>query len=181
MLWLDFLPEWRTWKRSVFGGTVWNHHAGVVVARARDLGLVLQGLIRLNQDQQNKTNKPGTRFLEAQLKFTCQFVLEYQVDSLPKCLHCKVENQTNDPVFSSFELRQFVTFLFIFHCNNPQAVGLTSCEGMQEETISDQDGSYRLRGLQVITKQKLFNILFGMKVWYYMDSVTFRVYGQVQL
>jgi hypothetical protein len=26
---------------------------------------------------------------------------------------------------------------------------MKSCEGMQEETRSDKDGSYRLRGLQV--------------------------------
>lgn len=30
-----------------------------------------------------------------------------------------------------------------------QAVGLESCESFQEETVSDQEGQYRLRGLQV--------------------------------
>ncbi|EDO29030.1 predicted protein, partial [Nematostella vectensis] len=30
-----------------------------------------------------------------------------------------------------------------------EAVGMGSCEGMQEETRSDKDGTYRLRGLQV--------------------------------
>lgn len=31
-----------------------------------------------------------------------------------------------------------------------QAVGLDSCEGIQEETVTDKEGQYRLRGLQVL-------------------------------
>ena len=38
-------------------------------------------------------------------KFPWQFVSERETDSLPKRLHCKVENQTNGPGFSSFKLR----------------------------------------------------------------------------
>lgn len=40
-------------------------------------------------------------------------------------------------------------------CFHFQAVGLDSCESFQEETVSDQDGQYRLRGLQVSLKKLL--------------------------
>lgn len=39
-------------------------------------------------------------------------------------------------------------------CFHLQAVGLDSCESFQEETVSDQDGQYRLRGLQVCLKKR---------------------------
>ncbi len=46
-----------------------------------------------------------------------------------------------------------------------QAVGLDSCEGNQEETVTDAEGQYRLRGLQVLylivyASKYLHNILF---------------------
>ena len=39
-------------------------------------------------------------------------------------------------------------FCVLFSCIN-QAIGLESCESFQEETVSDDEGQYRLRGLQV--------------------------------
>lgn len=41
-------------------------------------------------------------------------------------------------------------FCVLFSCIN-QAIGLESCESFQEETVSDDEGQYRLRGLQVST------------------------------
>ena len=41
-----------------------------------------------------------------------------------------------------------VSYMYVL-CSHLQAVGLDSCESFQEETVSDQDGQYRLRGLQV--------------------------------
>ena len=44
-----------------------------------------------------------------------------------------------------------------------QAIGLESCESFQEETVSDQEGQYRLRGLQVTTLLKIWVSCFGCK------------------
>lgn len=63
----------------------------------------------------------------------------------------------------------FVPFCFFvsnafssMHCCHLQAVGLDSCESFQEETVSDQDGQYRLRGLQVCLK-KNWNMLSSFR------------------
>ena len=39
-------------------------------------------------------------------KLSCQFVREYETDSLPKCLNYDVENKRNAPSVSSFKLVQ---------------------------------------------------------------------------
>ena len=49
-------------------------------------------------------------------------------------------------------------FCVLFSCIN-QAIGLESCESFQEETVSDDEGQYRLRGLQV-SQSKWLNFFF---------------------
>ena len=49
-------------------------------------------------------------------------------------------------------------FCVLFSCIN-QAIGLESCESFQEETVSDDEGQYRLRGLQVSTV-KMIELFF---------------------
>ena len=51
------------------------------------------------------------RFFEALLtssriksKLSCQFISEYETDSLPKCLKYNVEHKMNGPNFSPFKL-----------------------------------------------------------------------------
>ena len=44
----------------------------------------------------------------------------------------------------------FKKFLNLNRLTYMQAVGLDSCEGIQEETVTDKEGQYRLRGLQVL-------------------------------
>ena len=39
-------------------------------------------------------------------KLSCQFVCEYETESLPKCLNYNAENNSNGPSFSSFKLVQ---------------------------------------------------------------------------
>ena len=60
-------------------------------------------------------------------------------------------------IFDNLNL-SVVWTIFIF-----QAIGLESCESFQEETVSDQDGQYRLRGLQVTTLLKILVSCFGCK------------------
>lgn len=60
-------------------------------------------------------------------------------------------------IFDNLNL-SVVWTIFIF-----QAIGLESCESFQEETVSDQEGQYRLRGLQVTTLLKILVSCFGCK------------------
>ena len=60
-------------------------------------------------------------------------------------------------IFDNLNLSVIWT-IFIF-----QAIGLESCESFQEETVSDQEGQYRLRGLQVTTLLKIRVSCFGCK------------------
>ena len=54
-------------------------------------------------------------------------------------------------------------FCVLFSCIN-QAIGLESCESFQEETVSDDEGQYRLRGLQVSTV-KMIELFFFNSLW----------------
>ena len=49
-------------------------------------------------------------------------------------------------------------FCVLFSCIN-KAIGLESCESFQEETVSDDEGHYRLRGLQV-SSVKMIELFF---------------------
>ena len=49
-------------------------------------------------------------------------------------------------------------FCVLFSCIN-KAIGLESCESFQEETVSDDEGQYRLRGLQV-SSVKMIELFF---------------------
>ena len=59
-----------------------------------------------------------------------------------------------------FYVSKAFSFMLCFHL---QAVGLDSCESFQEETVSDQDGQYRLRGLQVCLKKKNWNMFSSLR------------------
>lgn len=43
-----------------------------------------------------------------------------------------------------------------------QAVGMDSCEGNQEETVTDAEGQYRLRGLQVLRVKMYIVVCFAI-------------------
>ena len=45
-----------------------------------------------------------------------------------------------------------------------EAQGVDNCGGVTEESVSDQEGKFRIRGLQVLTYTILFPNLFEKKV-----------------
>ena len=48
--------------------------------------------------------KAGLTYSQIKSKRSCQFVSEYETDSLPKCLNYNVENKTNSSSFPPFIL-----------------------------------------------------------------------------
>ena len=75
------------------GNRCYKHpHSGTQVLAVPSLVIVSSGPGSLKPDQPNRglsRNVPANFFFN-------------EMDSLPKCLHCKVENQTNGTSFSSF-------------------------------------------------------------------------------